>query len=348
MPFVIIDLRYPLMFRTVIVCKTLRFLNYFMSCSSALILLVIAVDRYKKICFPFGSQMSEKRALLACVISLGIALALSWPAPLLYGYSTVSNGTISGYFNIKVNISGVQCFTEDRFMKTKSQASYNIVLVSIVIIGTTILSVLYTLIGRQIHNQTKKFKSFQTNKINNDDVTYDNFDSADSGKTTLSVISMKGIKSEITIVSSGNTKSKVVSHSKLQNSENAKNKKDETKFPQISSDKTTNYNKDNTNHSSCVENYKDFEKRRQKQSQRITLILFIITAVFVLSFIPHLSLKTVAFLHKDYLVNLSHSQLVAYNLFVWSFFINNIANPIIYGFCEPNFRREFKKLYRCN
>lgn len=346
MPFVIIDLRFPLMFRVVIVCKILRFLNYFMSCSSALILLVIAVDRYKKICVPFGSQMSEKRALLACVISLCIALSLSWPAPVLYGYSTVSNETISGYFDKKINISGVQCFTEDRFAKTKFQAYYNIVLVAVVIIGTAILSVLYTLIGRRIHAQAKKFKSCETNKIKNDDVTYDEFDSAESRKTTSSVLSMKNIKSEIPNISSNNPKTEIINNSKLDISEETENKNGDRACPQMSS-VNENPSDGDINRTDCVSNSKDSDNRRQKQSQRITLILFTITAVFVLSFIPHLSLKTVAFLRKDYLVDLPHSQLVAYNLFVWSFFINNIANPIIYGFCEPNFRKEFKKLYRC-
>ena len=45
MPFVVVDLRNPLTFTLTAVCKTLRFVNYFICVSSALILLVIAIDR---------------------------------------------------------------------------------------------------------------------------------------------------------------------------------------------------------------------------------------------------------------------------------------------------------------
>ncbi|KAJ8322039.1 hypothetical protein KUTeg_000510 [Tegillarca granosa] len=73
---------------------------------------------------------------------------------------------------------------------------------------------------------------------------------------------------------------------------------------------------------------------RERQAKRITLMLFIITLVFVLSFIPHLTLKILAFVRKDFLTSLSYTQLFLYHTFVWSFFINNMANPIIYGFCD--------------
>lgn len=46
MPFVIIDLRNPLTFTIIPACKILRFINYFIGISSALILLIIAIDRW--------------------------------------------------------------------------------------------------------------------------------------------------------------------------------------------------------------------------------------------------------------------------------------------------------------
>ena len=48
MPFIIVDLRNPLTFTMVSACKVLRFVNYFICTSSALILTVIAIDRYVK------------------------------------------------------------------------------------------------------------------------------------------------------------------------------------------------------------------------------------------------------------------------------------------------------------
>lgn len=45
MPFIVVDLRNPLTFTMVSACKVLRFVNYFICISSALILTVIAIDR---------------------------------------------------------------------------------------------------------------------------------------------------------------------------------------------------------------------------------------------------------------------------------------------------------------
>ncbi|KAH3851329.1 hypothetical protein DPMN_093809 [Dreissena polymorpha] len=46
MPFILVDLRNPLTFTPVAACKILRFVNYFITGSSAGLLIVIAVDRY--------------------------------------------------------------------------------------------------------------------------------------------------------------------------------------------------------------------------------------------------------------------------------------------------------------
>ena len=45
MPFIIVNLRNPLTFTMVSACKVFRFINYFLCSSSALVLLVIAVER---------------------------------------------------------------------------------------------------------------------------------------------------------------------------------------------------------------------------------------------------------------------------------------------------------------
>lgn len=313
MPFVIVDLRYPLLFTLVPVCKILRFLNYFMCTCSALILVVIAVDRYKKICKPFDPQMSRKMAKLACLIAMIVSLCLAWPAPILYGHSTVDAETISEYFKMDINITGVQCFTEDRFKHTKYQAFFNIVLILVILTSTVILAVLYGLIGRKVFKQTKKF----TRKIKVSPAGQ-NSSNSDSMKTESSG---SGTNSEIHLIS----KQAIIE-------------------PSINSWKSKNTEPTSSGTEVCMATAGATEIKTI-QKRKITFMLFIITLVFVLSFMPHLSLKTIAFLRKDFLPSLSFRNLVIYNTFVWSFFVNNVANPIIYGFCDERFRKEMRKLY---
>ncbi|KAL3847557.1 hypothetical protein ACJMK2_003877 [Sinanodonta woodiana] len=70
-----------------------------------------------------------------------------------------------------------------------------------------------------------------------------------------------------------------------------------------------------------------------------------VTVVYIISFIPHLALKIVAFMKKDFLLNLNFSEAIAYNTCVWSFFVNSVANSFIYGFYDKKFREELKYMY---
>lgn len=76
------------------------------------------------------------------------------------------------------------------------------------------------------------------------------------------------------------------------------------------------------------------------RTKQVTLMLFIITVVFVLSFIPHLVLMVTISIKSDFLKEMSPAGVAMYNIFLRSFVINNMANPVIYGFCDTKFRCE--------
>ncbi|XP_046583944.1 neuropeptide Y receptor type 4-like [Haliotis rubra] len=80
--------------------------------------------------------------------------------------------------------------------------------------------------------------------------------------------------------------------------------------------------------------------KRQRTARRTTLMLFIISLAFVVSFLPHLTLMAVRALHRDRIENLAGPALAAYNIFLRSYFINCAANPFIYSYCNVNVRKE--------
>ncbi|CAC5369289.1 CCKAR [Mytilus coruscus] len=149
MPFIIVDLRNPLTFTRISACKVLRFVNYFICISSALILTIIAIDRYRKICVPLGKQISRQKAKILIVVCIGISLVLSWPAPVLYGHSSVNT--------TNPNITGIRCYTDDKFKNTKYQSYFNAVLIMLVFGFLAVLVVIYCRIGRVVskHNTFK-------------------------------------------------------------------------------------------------------------------------------------------------------------------------------------------------
>uniref|UniRef100_A0A0B6ZZK1 G-protein coupled receptors family 1 profile domain-containing protein n=1 Tax=Arion vulgaris TaxID=1028688 RepID=A0A0B6ZZK1_9EUPU len=89
------------------------------------------------------------------------------------------------------------------------------------------------------------------------------------------------------------------------------------------------------------------EKGRPKQrniTRKTTIIAFVVTLVFIISFVPHLCLQVAHLIYKGFDEKLQGVPLVAYNIFIRSYFINSASNPIIYGVLNDNFRAEVKHL----
>ena len=83
-----------------------------------------------------------------------------------------------------------------------------------------------------------------------------------------------------------------------------------------------------------------------KKVKRKTLIVFILTALFVFTTVMYVAL--LSFVVNDNLHTLSNSQIAAYFFFFRLYFINHVINPILYGFLDLSFRRVLKETFRCN
>ena len=306
MPFVLVDLHRPFMFFMVSACKVLRFINYFMCTASAWTLLLIAVDRYRKICVPLGKQMSVAVAKVVCVVIMGVSLLTSWPAPVLYGHATVETRV--------ENVTGVRCYTDDKFKDTKYQAYFNAVLILIVFGVFFVLTVLYIIIGRQI----LKHKTFKTN-----------------------------VKSEVQSGSSDGVKmstSGTPITSEDESNDNVRKSKAKSWFKGRLEFKNPTFSSHIKNEEKYIVNPKPSGKYTDR-SKRTTFMLFMITLVFFCSFVPHLILKIVTFVNPNFVPNMTFAGKVIYNTFIWCFFINNMANSIIYSFCDRRFRGEIRDGY---
>ncbi|XP_063422830.1 growth hormone secretagogue receptor type 1-like [Mytilus trossulus] len=313
MPFIIVDLRNPLTFTMVSACKVLRFVNYFICISSALILTVIAIDRYRKICVPLGKQISRRIAKVLILFCLGTSMVLSWPAPVLYGHSSVNT--------TNPNITGVRCFTEDQFNNTKFQAYFNAVLILLVFVVFGILLVLYSLIGRVISKHTT-FKVPVPVATSSDSPKHKMTDSTDNS-------------SEDKPVFKGETVMKNIKRANLKENELID-------LPMASTDSLSVIG---TNHTPGILDKKKHEKSKFDRAKRTTFMFFLITAFFFISYFPHLTLQIFAFVKTGFVSNMSFSGKVLYNTFLWCFFINNTSNCFVYGFCDTRFRTEVKKIY---
>ncbi|XP_017694702.1 PREDICTED: neuropeptide FF receptor 2 [Lepidothrix coronata] len=83
-----------------------------------------------------------------------------------------------------------------------------------------------------------------------------------------------------------------------------------------------------------------------KRKQRAIQMLVVVTLLFTLSWLPLWTLM----LLSDY-ASLSDLQLQLINIYIYPFahwlaFFNSSVNPIIYGFCNENFRRGFQGVFK--
>ncbi|KAL3864666.1 hypothetical protein ACJMK2_006328 [Sinanodonta woodiana] len=126
------------------ICKAKSFFNVFTVCASALCLLLIAIDRYRKICKPSGWQIRPNMAIILCIIALVIAGIVATPVAIYWGvqgYSVHYNGST-------VNVTS--CETDGRFKNTVYPLVYSSMTSAIIAIPMIVMVILYLLIACEI------------------------------------------------------------------------------------------------------------------------------------------------------------------------------------------------------
>lgn len=145
MPLELVDLVRFYTFESAVACKLLRFVNYLMAISSGGILIAIAVDRYRKICKPFQSQITIKMAKIIIPCILFGSVCVSWPSFVFFTVVEVNLTEVTGAI-------GQDCTTIRDDSYKLFITLYNGILFLCFILAITSLTVLYCLVGRQIFN----------------------------------------------------------------------------------------------------------------------------------------------------------------------------------------------------
>ncbi|XP_071111658.1 nematocin receptor 2-like [Haliotis cracherodii] len=84
----------------------------------------------------------------------------------------------------------------------------------------------------------------------------------------------------------------------------------------------------------------------RRRTNKTTTIAFMVTIVFILSFVPYLSLVIARSTVKDFDYKLDDVSTIFFNIFLRSYFVNSAANPVIYGVMNVRFRRECCKVLK--
>ena len=137
-------------------CKVTIFSTYWLTLTSGITLVIITVDRFRKVCKPLKWQFSNKKARILCAVSFFTALGMSWPVVVLYGIHTFETDQISTL--------GSECSITNYYERTIYVRTYSGILTIGFAMTFTTTMLLYIIIGRQIFKQTKTRKDKLRNK----------------------------------------------------------------------------------------------------------------------------------------------------------------------------------------
>lgn len=367
MPLEIVDLRFSYNFPSAMACKILRFVNYFSSTASGLVLIAVAVDRYRKVCQPFKTQMTMTTAKIIIGGLCFASLCIAWPALVIYDINVVNISSAPG-------LNGYDCTTIRNKEYKVYITIYNGVCFLIFIGCITTLIVLYILIGKKLCH-LKKFRfSATARKSSNVNYTPPTSESeidanfrrfkpvvyAKQSKSTF--IPLFQIK-ETNDFSDLNARQQNMNTNTI-NSTNIENKVHETS---LSKEKVASLNNKIEISSQANQEQKGFytsdlsdsdsdtrgpklkkkrsilHRRRKIREQYIhlrkyTLLMLSVSMAFVLSFLPYLGLMTWRTLARKYEREiLSKVELILFNIFLRSWMLSSVLNPIIYGFFNADF-----------
>lgn len=319
-PLEILDLMYPYDFYSEAGCKLFKLISATLSLSSIFTLALLSRERFKRVCYPLKPQWTN--TMCRRYIAGGMVLSLLISAPVLY---------VHGLRRVKVadgSIVHTCFFDDDADVDWNPPLVHLSILYLIFVVCLFILIISYTCIGISLYRRRSLLHQRD-----------------------------QPVQSSISYISTGaHTGSKNLTLSDISD-------KDTFKMPS---------DRESTNSSPGSENIKNIaDKRRSekdnksspagqemtgiqlvstgkktKNSHRSTIIPFVITAIFIVVFLPYLILGVFLCLKENFKANMTTTELSLYRLAMRLIFVNNVVNCFVYGIFDSRFQTALKEVYR--
>ena len=308
MPGEILDIRYFFMFDNVFICKVSKFANHFTAVGSSLTLMVIAVDRHKRICFPFRQQIQVKHAFASGIVCGCLALLLSVPSLIIYAPTVVD---IPVPYDANVTITGKDCTSTKAEHLSLFIWIFNGIYFLIFLLVAVSVVVLYTKIGHVVLKHRRHGAVSTTSQAANSQSSTDNIVQTD---VSANATELRGMEQETEI------KENITNHTEAMPKERTR------KRFYILTERKPNTG---INHG-----------RLDAKTIKCTLIMIAVTAAFIISCLPYLALVIWRALKGGYETEfLSDIELIFFEIGMRSYLLNNAVNPIMYSFFNDKFRK---------
>ncbi|XP_053407720.1 uncharacterized protein LOC128559595 [Mercenaria mercenaria] len=362
------------------ICKVKSFFNIYTALGSASILLLLAIDRYRKICHPFDWQIRCPVALRLCGVCLMVSAIVSIPVFILWGKQTYS------YKYEGNNITVSVCEKSEEYADTIYPLLYicGVYLVPITSMILAAMSLNFITAWRLFGHHSVKAASIKHRTMKagvartlTSETSDDGTDNDRETKTTASDMSAIGEEHRAENLKNANANIYLSAKGQGNQSSQFKGNSPEEGYidgdDKISENTSTDYfsndeefiddynsgneqivNSSNDQTSSDQGRCPSRRSRRSRiqtskfQRKSKTMIMLVLTSLFAVTMVLYIILTSLEANPAGILKDMSESQLVAFFFFWRLYFVNSIVNPILYGFMDPGFRSGFMSYMRRN
>ncbi|XP_062608299.1 vasopressin V1b receptor-like [Saccostrea cucullata] len=333
-PFEILDLLYPYGLFNAWLCKFFRSSNATLSMSSVFILLLISIDRYKRVCSPLKIQWSIKKSRILIAITVFGAFVLSVPVVFIFGLHTteISSGELVQ-----------KCFFDDKVKGSMYPLLYLVFLQIATVVSIGILAFTYISIGLTIRKHARKRAK----------MTYY---AKDPKEKRLNIGNSKCCGNH-----SANLKTDIVNSGQVfVIGLNYRNQK-------LTNDWVQKVSTSNTSVSDIIISVKNkiktksAEKGKQQgendifkravstehdQAKKNSKVFFLVTLVFIVMYTPYMILGVFLAVEEDFRENMNDVEITFYRLAMRFVYINDVVNCFIYGILDHRFKTCVFRFYK--
>ncbi|XP_060598340.1 D(2) dopamine receptor-like [Ruditapes philippinarum] len=317
------------------ICKISISMNTWTTMTSCFVLLCIAFDRFRKVCYPLNWQVSLKAAKYMCLASVGVGLACSWISAIIYDIKKEKHKVY--------NVTIFQCAVTDDMKETLfpfiNNLTFAICFVGVFVVIFSFYSCIAVRIRRQMKWKHKGKDKIGTECSKDRIATEESKDRIDT-EDSKDRIGTKDNRNRIKITTEMSYEMTEEQTGETLESEQDSNLNDTPG----KRDKETDVKKRKFKASKNNRCHTMNRSNKYKTSK----IMFMVSLAAIVSFAPVISLLLTRSLNKTFLESLDNTQRTVYNFFLRSYFINSAVNPLIYGILDVRFRSSCKRLFSCD
>ena len=318
-------------FTNAVLCKLTVFLNNWSLMTLAFILIIVSVDRYRKVCRSLGWQIDYKKARSLSVAAVIAAFVISLPLWWVYG--------IHKYEYAHHNITISECSFRDS--ASNGSSAFYLILFGIFLFVSSLMTicVLYCFIGRDIKRHLHKEQVRRQVSLSASMAQRDAIRMSFSPRDVI--ISLK----QSVKFRNAKTEKKPETHFKNERKLSPPSI-DGSLDDQISTNLTDGdtFDFEKTPPPSNPIERKKTKRIRRARARKATYSMFLISLAFVMSYLPLLLLLLIRSINSDFEASLSNTGRAVYKFFLRSYFLNCSINPFIYGLSDSRFRGNFKEV----